>query len=76
MSSSKPLRNKPNRSFTHRAAFAALFAFGMFSLASCAPMDEEGRKTSEAGGTIPWNRPAGWEGGGALGSQMQQMQGQ
>jgi len=42
---------------------------------SCAQQDEEARKSSEAGGTIPWNKPAGWEGPGVLGSQMSQMQG-
>jgi len=42
-------------------------------LSSCAEQTDEQRTTSEAGGTLPWNRPASWEGGGALGSQMNQM---
>lgn len=45
------------------------------TLTSCAPQDDQARATHEAGGTIPWNRPAGWEGPGVLGSQMSQMQG-
>ena len=32
------------------------------------PTDSSGQKVSE----IPWNRPATWEGGGALGSMMGQ----
>jgi len=45
------------------------------ALTACAPQDDQARATHEAGGTIPWNRPAGWEGPGVLGSQMSQMQG-
>lgn len=44
-------------------------------LTSCAPQDEATRTTNEAGGTVPWNKPASWEGPGVLGSQMSQMQG-
>lgn len=40
-------------------------------LIGCAAPDEERRAAQEAGGTIPWNRPATWEGGGMLGSQFQ-----
>ncbi len=35
---------------------------------NAAPTDSSGQKVSE----IPWNRPASWEGGGALGSMMNQ----
>ncbi|CAN5487252.1 hypothetical protein BH09VER1_BH09VER1_50190 [soil metagenome] len=44
----------------------------IFCLTSCAHQDEESQKTQEAGGSLPWNRPASWEGGGVLGSQMGQ----
>jgi hypothetical protein len=40
-------------------------------LGACASRDEERRAEIEAGGTIPWNRPASWEGAGVLGSQFQ-----
>ena len=44
-----------------------------FGLSSCATNeDEEARSTREAGGSLPWNRPEKWEGGGALGSQINQ----
>lgn len=46
-----------------------------FALGACAPQSEEARATSEAGGTLPWNKPERWEGPGVLGSQMSQMQG-
>jgi|GEM_PF-1162885 len=55
-------------------AYATFCALTIF-VSSCAPQDEESRRTSEAGGTIPWNRPAGWEGPGVLGSQLSQQQG-
>jgi len=51
----------------------SILALVGFGLGACAPQDEQSRTTQEAGGTIPWNRPASWEGGGALGSQMSQM---
>jgi hypothetical protein len=41
------------------------------ALTGCAT-DEAYRTEQEAGGTLPWNRPASWEGPGALGSQMNQ----
>lgn len=65
-----------NKISLRQVLLTILLASGAVLFTSCASQDEESRKTSEAGGTIPWNRPAGWEGGGALGSQMQQMQGQ
>lgn len=40
------------------------------SLVGCA-QDEERRAAQEAGGTLPWNRPATWEGPGVLGAQIQ-----
>ncbi|MCX7869569.1 MAG: hypothetical protein N2322_06420 [Terrimicrobiaceae bacterium] len=44
-------------------------------LAGCATAEhraenEAYRKEQQAGGTLPWNRPASWEGPGALGSQV------
>jgi len=48
------------------------------ALAGCA-QDKESRRAQEdyraqqeAGGSLPWNRPQSWEGGGALGSQVNQ----
>lgn len=52
----------------------AVFLSGIvFTLCSCETASDESRRTHEAGGTIPWNRPATWEGGGALGSQINEM---
>jgi len=48
-----------------------LAAFAALGLSGCAN-DEGYRTEQEAGGTLPWNRPASWEGPGALGSQMNQ----
>jgi len=48
-----------------------LAAFATLGLSGCAK-DEGYRTEQEAGGTLPWNRPASWEGPGALGSQMNQ----
>jgi hypothetical protein len=49
----------------------AMYCLLVLSLGGCASRDEERRAAMEAGGTIPWNRPASWEGQGALGLQMQ-----
>ena len=53
---------------------AGLFFIALsLGLSSCASsQDDEARATQQAGGTIPWNKPEKWEGGGALGSQMNQ----
>lgn len=53
---------------------ALLTAFAGVSLAGCqtAPETEASRRGVS---TIPWNRPAKWEGGGPLGSQMGAMRG-
>lgn len=58
-----------------RAVTIVLFsAFVAAGLAGCA-----GTENSTTGrpnvSTIPWNRPAKWEGGGMLGSQMSAMRG-
>jgi hypothetical protein len=39
-------------------------------LGGCVAPDDERRSAMEAGGSLPWNRPAQWE-TGALGVQMQ-----
>lgn len=45
-------------------------------LAGCETTPPPSSAASERGlTTIPWNRPAKWEGGGALGSQMGAMRG-
>lgn len=48
-----------------------LAAMAMLGLSGCAK-NEAYRTEQEAGGTLPWNRPASWEGPGALGSQINQ----
>jgi hypothetical protein len=53
-----------------RFALAACWVLALW-LAGCAAQDEEHRAAQEAGGTIPWNRPATWEGAGMLGTQIQ-----
>ena len=51
---------------------AALLAF----LAGCETTPPPRSEASERGlTTLPWNRPAKWEGGGVLGSQMNSMRG-
>ena len=53
---------------------AALLACGLVSgCGTTAPPPSEASKRGLS--TIPWNRPAKWEGGGALGSQMGAMRG-
>jgi hypothetical protein len=42
----------------------------LFLLVGCA-QDETRRAEQEAGGTLPWNRPASWEGPGMLGGAIQ-----
>jgi hypothetical protein len=56
-----------------RLVLCALGALAL--LPGCAPHDEATRTTIEAGGTVPWNRPASWEGPGVLGSQVSSLQG-
>jgi len=54
---------------------AVLLAMGLIAgLAGCATTEDTA--TSRPGvSTIPWNRPAKWEGGGVLGGQMNAMRG-
>lgn len=54
---------------------AVLLALGLIAgLAGCATTEDTA--TSRPGvSTIPWNRPAKWEGGGVLGGQMNAMRG-
>ena len=58
-----------------RLLLAALVAACAASfLAGCAAT--ENTETARPGvSTIPWNRPAKWEGGGVLGGQMSAMRG-
>ncbi len=46
---------------------AALVALSI--LTGCAGLESE--SAHKTGGSIPWNRPASWEGAGALGAAMQ-----
>ena len=52
------------------AFLAALCAAA--GLTGCAGTEDTSRPTVS---TIPWNRPAKWEGGGVLGGQMSAMRG-
>ncbi len=49
----------------------AVCSGGLLGCTSSQPTAGSGRNVS----SIPWNRPAKWEGGGVLGSQMSAMQG-
>jgi hypothetical protein len=50
--------------------------FAAVLLAGCATPPAEEKPAHRSGvSTIPWNRPAKWEGPGTLGSQMGAMQG-
>jgi hypothetical protein len=44
-------------------------------LTGCASSESTGASGGRQVSSIPWNRPAKWEGGGVLGSQMSSMQG-
>jgi hypothetical protein len=57
-----------------RGLLAILLSVGLLAgLAGCATPDPS---TSRPGvSSIPWNRPAKWEGGGPLGGQMAAMRG-
>lgn len=53
-----------------------LIALTVAGLAGCQATTPPPSEASQRGlSTIPWNRPAKWEGGGALGSQMGAMRG-
>lgn len=53
---------------------ALLAACVMAGLPGCAATED--RSAARPGvSTIPWNRPAKWEGGGVLGGQMSAMRG-
>ncbi|MBJ7258226.1 MAG: hypothetical protein JHD33_01715 [Chthoniobacterales bacterium] len=52
---------------------AVLILAGSAGCESTAPPTSEASKRGLS--TIPWNRPAKWEGGGVLGSQMGAMRG-
>jgi hypothetical protein len=58
-----------------RFALVALGALVVLLFPGCASQDEATRTSIEAGGTVPWNRPASWEGPGVLGSQLSGAQG-
>ena len=48
----------------------------LIGLAGCETTAPPASEASQRGlSTIPWNRPAKWEGGGMLGSQMGAMRG-
>lgn len=52
----------------------ALLAACTAALAGCAAT-EDGASGRPGTSTLPWNRPAKWEGGGVLGGQMSAMRG-
>jgi hypothetical protein len=56
--------------------FLALLLISTLALTGCESTSESTSEASKRGlTTIPWNRPAKWEGGGVLGSQMGSMRG-
>lgn len=59
------------KNFLVAALIIAFCSAGLNGCASSETTGASGRKVS----SIPWNRPAKWEGGGVLGSQMSAMQG-
>ena len=53
-----------------------LLTLAASALSACETTAPPPSEASQRGlSTIPWNRPAKWEGGGALGSQMGAMRG-
>ena len=56
-----------------RLLFLAMIAAALPACETTAPPPSEASQRGLS--TIPWNRPAKWEGGGALGSQMGAMRG-
>jgi hypothetical protein len=53
-----------------------LFALTAALLVGCETTTPPPSQAAERGlSTIPWNRPAKWEGGGAMGSQLGAMRG-
>jgi hypothetical protein len=53
-----------------------LLTLAAAGLTACETTPPPPSEASQRGlSTIPWNRPAKWEGGGALGSQMGAMRG-
>lgn len=56
--------------------FLAIFLAALSGAGLTGCTTQEDPATSRPGiSTIPWNRPAKWEGGGMLGSQMSAMRG-
>ncbi len=69
-------------SFFRRRKFNKLILRFLFAaaistlLGACASQKDPNSTTNGADdSSLPWNRPASWEGPGVLGSQMQQAQG-
>jgi len=59
-----------------RALFLILSAVLLVTAPGCETTTPPPSEASQRGlTTIPWNRPAKWEGGGVLGSQMGAMRG-
>ena len=56
-----------------RLLFLAIVAVWLPACETTTPPPSEAAQRGLS--TIPWNRPAKWEGGGALGSQMGAMRG-
>ena len=59
-----------------RTIFFLALAVLSTALSGCETTPPPASEASQRGlSTIPWNRPAKWEGGGVLGSQMGAMRG-
>jgi uncharacterized protein YceK len=55
-------------------ALIPLLLFGGCATSETHQADSEAyRREQEAGGTLPWNRPQSWEGAGAIGNQINEM---
>ena len=58
-----------------RPLLAALLAACLAASLPCCAGTEDSATSRPGVSTIPWNRPAKWEGGGVLGGQMSAMRG-
>lgn len=58
-----------------RLILAALLAACCLAVPAGCSSREDAATTRPGVSTIPWNRPANWEGGGVLGGQMSAMRG-
>ena len=58
-----------------RRLLGLLMLAALGGLSSCQPAPETASPEGRGVSTLPWNRPASWEGGGMVGSQLSSMRG-